>query len=111
MGLRSALTDMFAIEHPIVLAPMGGVAGGRLAAAVAEGGGLGMIGGGRGDAEWLDRECGLAASGTQRPWGIGLLSWAVDLDTVAAALAWRPAAILLSFGDPAPFAPAVRDAG
>ncbi|KAA0098173.1 nitronate monooxygenase [Mycolicibacterium sp. P1-18] len=111
MGLRSALTDMFGIEHPIVLAPMGGVAGGRLAAAVAEGGGLGMIGGGRGDAEWLRRECDLAASGTKRPWGIGLLSWAVDHDVVAAALAWRPAAIMLSFGDPAPFAPAVRDAG
>lgn len=111
MGLRSALTDMFGIEHPIVLAPMGGVAGGRLAAAVAEGGGLGMIGGGRGNADWLQRECTLAASGTESPWGIGLLSWAIDKDTLAAAIAWRPAAIMLSFGDPAPFAPAIRSAG
>jgi nitronate monooxygenase len=110
MGLRSALTDMFGIEHPIVLAPMGAVAGGRLAAAVAEGGGLGMIGGGRGNADWLQRECSLAASGTERPWGIGLLSWAIDRDTLAAAIAWRPAAIMLSFGDPAPFAPAIHDA-
>ena len=110
MGLRSALTDMFGIEHPIVLAPMGAVAGGRLAAAVAEGGGLGMIGGGRGDRDWLQRECALAANGTERPWGIGLLSWAIDQDTLAAAIAWRPAAIMLSFGDPAPFAPAIHDA-
>jgi len=110
MGLRSALTDMFGIEHPIVLAPMGGVAGGRLAAAVAEGGGLGMIGGGRGDADWLGRECALAANGTEKPWGIGLLSWAIDQDTLAAAMAWRPAAIMLSFGDPAPFASAIHDA-
>jgi len=110
MGLRSALTDMFGIEHPIVLAPMGAVAGGRLAAAVAEGGGLGMIGGGRGDRDWLQRECALAANGTERPWGIGLLSWAIDHDILAAAIAWRPAAILLSFGDPAPFAPSIRDA-
>lgn len=111
MGLRSALTDMFGIEHPIVLAPMGGVAGGRLAAAVAEGGGLGLIGGGGGNADWLQRECALAASGTERPWGIGLLSWAIDQDTLAAVIAWRPTAIMLSFGDPAPFAPAIRSAG
>ncbi|TQR85028.1 nitronate monooxygenase [Mycobacterium hodleri] len=110
MGLRSALTDMFGIEHPIVLAPMGGVAGGRLAAAVAEGGGLGMIGGGRGNADWLRRECALAASGTEKPWGIGLLSWAINQDILAAAIAWRPAAIMLSFGDPAPFAPSIHDA-
>lgn len=58
MALRSALTEAFGIEHPIVLAPMGGVAGGRLAAAVSEGGGLGMIGGGRGERSWLDRRMG-----------------------------------------------------
>ena len=30
MGLRTALTDRFGIDHPVVLAPMGGVAGGAL---------------------------------------------------------------------------------
>jgi NAD(P)H-dependent flavin oxidoreductase YrpB (nitropropane dioxygenase family) len=43
MSLPTALTEMVRIEHPIVLAPMGGVAGGVLAAAVSEGGGLGLI--------------------------------------------------------------------
>jgi nitronate monooxygenase len=42
MSLRTALTTMFGIDYPIVLAPMGSVAGGALAAAVSEGGGLGM---------------------------------------------------------------------
>ena len=49
MGLRTALTDTFGIDHPVVLAPMGGVAGGALAAAVSDGGGLGVIGAGAGD--------------------------------------------------------------
>ena len=35
---------------------MGFVAGGKLAAAVTAAGGLGIIGGGYGDADWLDRE-------------------------------------------------------
>jgi nitronate monooxygenase len=111
MALRTAVTEMFAIDHPVVLAPMGGVAGGRLTAAVSEGGGLGIIGGGPGQREWLERECALAKDGTERPWGIGLLTWAISQSIVEWTIAQRPAAIMLSFGDPAPFANLVRDAG
>ena len=109
MGLRTPLTTMLGIQHPIVLAPMGGVAGGVLAAAVAEGGGLGMVG--SGGPEWLERECALARAGTDKPWGIGLLAWAVDDAVLGWAVDQRPAAIMLSFGDPTPFAATVRDAG
>jgi NAD(P)H-dependent flavin oxidoreductase YrpB (nitropropane dioxygenase family) len=44
--IETALTRLLGIEHPILLAPMGSAAGGRLAAAVANAGGLGMIGSG-----------------------------------------------------------------
>ena len=111
MGLRTALTDKFGIDHPVVLAPMGGVAGGVLAAAVSDGGGLGVIGAGAGDATWLARECDLARAGTRKPWGIGFLSWAIDASVVDAAIAQSPATIMLSFGDPAPFADTIRAAG
>jgi nitronate monooxygenase len=51
---------------------MGGVAGGRLAADVTAAGGLGLIGGGYGDAEWLDQE--FAAAGNARV-GCGFITW------------------------------------
>ena len=111
MGLRTALTEMFGIDHPVVLAPMGDVAGGALAAAVSEGGGLGVIGAGRGDLAWLGRECDRARAATRKPWGIGFLSWAIDAAVIDAAIEQSPAAIMLSFGDPAPFADAIRAAG
>ena len=111
MGLRTAVTDLFGIDHPVVLAPMGDVAGGALAAAVSEGGGLGVIGAGRGDLTWLARECELARAGTHKPWGIGFLSWGIDSVVVDAAIEQSPAAIMLSFGDPAPFTAAIRAAG
>jgi len=111
MALRTPLTDLFGIEHPIVLAPMGDVAGGRLAAAVSEGGGLGLVGGGRGNREWLTTQCELARENTEKPWGIGLLTWAVDQATVDWVIAQRPAAIILSFGDPGRFAASIHDAG
>lgn len=110
MALHTPLTELFGIAHPIVLAPMGDVSGGRLAAAVSEGGGLGLIGGGRGDLTMLATECRLATQDTEKPWGIGLLTWAVNQEIVDWVIAQRPAAIMLSFGDPAPFAKAIHDA-
>jgi len=111
MSPRTAFTDLLSIDHPIALAPMGGSAGGALAAAVSNGGGLGLVGGGRGERTWLERELAIVATGTSRPWGVGFLSWAVDRDTVVWALDWNPSAVMLSFGDPAPFAESVHAAG
>ncbi|MGH3549583.1 MAG: hypothetical protein ACRDQU_16050 [Pseudonocardiaceae bacterium] len=54
MALRTVLTESLSIQYPIVLAPMGGCAGG--AAAASNGGGLDLVGGGRGDPDWLERE-------------------------------------------------------
>ncbi len=111
MTLRTAFTELLSVEHPIALAPMGGCAGGALAAAVSEGGGLGLVGGGRGHPEWLDRELAIVADRTTKPWGVGFLSWAADVGAVEQALTRHPRAVMLSFGDPTPFIGVVRDAG
>ncbi|HVV24253.1 MAG TPA: nitronate monooxygenase [Pseudonocardiaceae bacterium] len=108
--MRTAFTDLCSVRHPIALAPMGGSAGGALTAAVCRGGGLGLLGAGNGNRAWLDRELPLAAA-VEQPWGVGFQSWAVDVATVEHALEWRPAAVMLSFGDPAPFVDPVRQAG
>lgn len=110
MSLRTRLTEKFGITHPILGAPMGSVSGGRLAAAVSQAGGLGLIGGGYGVAEWLDQE--FAAAGNARV-GCGFITWSLAktpalLDGV---LARAPAALMLSFGPVAPFAEKVRAAG
>jgi nitronate monooxygenase len=110
MTISTAFTRLFGIRHPIALAPMGGVAGGALTAAVSNGGGLGLLGGGNGDQDWLARELPIAAQGTSQPWGVGFQSWAVDTGTVELALRFRPTAVMLSFGDPTPFVELVRQA-
>jgi nitronate monooxygenase len=68
MALSTAFTELFAVRHPIALAPMGGSAGGALAAAVSNGGGLGLLGAGNGDPDWLARELPILAAGTAKPW-------------------------------------------
>jgi nitronate monooxygenase len=111
MVLSTAFTELMGVQHPIALAPMGGSAGGALAAAVSSGGGLGLLGSGNGDREWLDREVPIVASGTDRPWGVGFLTWAVDVGAVEHALEYGPRAVMLSFGDPTPLVERIRAAG
>lgn len=112
MALSTSFTTLFSLRHPIALAPMGGSAGGALAAAVSNGGGLGLLGGGNGwDRDWLDRELAIVADSTDRPWGIGFQSWAVGVDTVQHALTHQPHAVMLSFGDPYSFVEPIRDGG
>ena len=111
MALSTAFTRFFSVQHPIALAPMGGSAGGALVAAVSNGGGLGLLGGGNGDLDWLDRELPVLADGTDKPWGVGFQSWAIDVATVERTLTKSPRAVMLSFGDPRPFAEPIRQAG
>jgi nitronate monooxygenase len=108
--MRTRLTEFLGIAHPVLSAPMAFAAGGKLAAAVSAAGGLGLIGGGYGDPEWLERE--FAAAGNARV-GCGFIGWSIAdrPEVLARALAHAPAAVMTSFADPALFAPAVRQAG
>ncbi|MGD9616536.1 MAG: NAD(P)H-dependent flavin oxidoreductase [Alphaproteobacteria bacterium] len=108
--IETALTRLLGIEHPILLAPMGSAAGGRLAAAVTHAGGLGLVGSGYASTAAIRNE--LAEAGNARV-GIGFILWALERNPEAldVALEARPAAIMLSFGDPAPFTGHIREAG
>lgn len=87
------------IEVPIVNAPMGGAAGGRLAAAVSAAGGLGMIG--MGSSATADQLTAELAQLDGRIFGIGLVHWVVQdrPDLFEVALAARPALLSVSFGE------------
>lgn len=108
--IETALTRLLAIEHPILLAPMGSAAGGRLAAAVTHAGGLGLIGSGYASTKAIKQE--LSEAGNARV-GVGFILWALERNPTAldVALEARPAAIMLSFGDPTPFTGPIKKAG
>ncbi len=104
----------FDLSTPIALAPMALASGGALAAACARAGALGLVGGGYGELAWTQREYTLAlpAADTARL-GVGFITWKLDQD--ASALDWvlqhRPRAVMLSFGDPQPYAARIAAAG
>ena len=107
--IDTRLTRKFGLTCPVVSAPMANASGGRLAAAVARAGGLGLIGGGYCDADWIEAQFDEAGNEAV---GCGIITWKLAqtpslLDRV---LARKPRAIFLSFGDPRPFAPAISQA-
>jgi nitronate monooxygenase len=89
---------------------MGSASGGALAAAVSAAGGLGLIGAGYGDAGWMREQFRLACGARV---GVGFITWSLARrpHLLDLALEHRPAAVMLSFGDPLPFGEKIRRAG
>ena len=117
--LNTRFAQRFHLTTPIALAPMALATGGALAAACAQAGALGLVGGGYGDLAWTQREYALATellkndAASHARLGCGFITW--KLDENAEALDWvltqKPCAIMLSFGDPRPYAARIADAG
>lgn len=121
MSIR--LEQLLHLRVPIALAPMALASGGALAAACATSGAMGLVGGGYGELVWTQREyalaCRLAAAtgdpANMKRIGIGFITWKLDQD--ASALDWTldqphvPSAVMLSFGDPTPYAKRLLDRG
>jgi nitronate monooxygenase len=118
-ALTTRFTQQFHLTTPIALAPMALASGGALAARCAQAGALGLVGGGYGDLAWTQGEYALAIdllkhdASSHARLGCGFITWKLDED--AAALDWvltqKPSAIMLSFGDPRPYAARIHDAG
>ncbi|MDQ2683596.1 MAG: nitronate monooxygenase, partial [Chloroflexota bacterium] len=109
--LSTPLTQHFGLRYPIVLAPMNTISHGVLAAAVSRAGGLGLLGGAYGDREWLRPELDYLAEHAPRPWGIGFITWSASTEVVEAALAYKPDAVMVSFGEPTRLAQLAKAAG
>ncbi|OAE97488.1 2-nitropropane dioxygenase [Bradyrhizobium centrolobii] len=111
MPIATPLTELLGIKHPILSAPMDTIAGSRLTRVVSNAGGFGILGGGYGDRARLEAETNELKGFA--PFGIGFITWSLakQPELLDIALDAAPQAIMLSFGDPAPFAPRIKARG
>ncbi|MGZ4576442.1 MAG: NAD(P)H-dependent flavin oxidoreductase [Mycobacterium sp.] len=108
--LSTPWSQGFGLRVPIVNAPMGGVAGGRLAAAVTAAGGLGMVGmGSAATRQSLQAQL----RHVRGRFGIGLVDWVMrsEAGLLEDALAARPALLSVSFGADFSWVARAHDAG
>lgn len=81
--MRTRVTELLGIDAPIIQGGMARIADASLAAAVSEGGGLGIIAGGGASLEWMEQQVGMARSLTSKPIGVNIML----MDPQAAQLA------------------------
>jgi enoyl-[acyl-carrier protein] reductase II len=98
--LRTRLTEMLNIEHPIILAPMGSATSASFAASVSNAGGLGSIGTLNRSTQDIKRDLDMIADLTSRPFNVNHVPPVLDEEAFQATLALQPAVISFALGDP-----------
>lgn len=111
--MQTRVTEMLGIDIPIVQAPMGWIARSQLASAVSSAGGLGIIETSSGELDAIKDEIAKMRELTDRPWGVNVAQHFVrDLDGLFEfLLAEKVGFVTTSAGDPAVFAPRLKEAG
>jgi enoyl-[acyl-carrier protein] reductase II len=112
MALRSRLTSILGIEHPIIQGGMAWTATWELAAAVSNAGGLGIIGAGHMPTDLLRDQIRAAKAATDKPFGVNLMLLTPHIDDlVAMVLEEGVSAVTTGAGNPSKYMDALRARG
>ena len=98
--LKTPLCDLFGIEVPIILAPMGTCTSAELAAAVSNAGGLGGIGTLFRATTAIKRDIDIVRTLTSRPFAINHIPQTLDAEAFRYTLEARPPVISFTLADP-----------
>lgn len=85
--IKTPINDLVGIQYPIFQGGMAWISDGALAAAVSEGGGLGIISAMNADAAYLRKQIQIAREGTAKPFGVNIMLMSPYADEVAQVVA------------------------
>ena len=104
MMIRTPLCDLLSIDYPIIQGGMAWIADASLAAAVSNGGGLGLIAAMNADADWLKEEIRKAKKLTFKPFGVNIMLMSPYVEEVAdVVIAEGIKVVTTGAGDPGRF--------
>jgi NAD(P)H-dependent flavin oxidoreductase YrpB (nitropropane dioxygenase family) len=109
--MKTVLCERLGIELPIIQAPMGGAVGPRLAAAVSNAGGLGMLAPWHLDIDALRRQIHETRALTSRPFGVNLVLEFRQEKRLAVCLEERVPMISFFWRDPSSLVPLAKAGG
>lgn len=110
--MQTKLTQLLNITYPIIQGGMAWVSDGKLAAAVSEAGGAGIIAAGGRDANYIREQIQLAKRLTSKPIGVNVQLMAANKDEIVTVICEeKPAFVTLGAGNPIPFFEKFNQAG
>ena len=110
--IKSVICDILGIEYPVFQGGMAWIADGKLAAAVSNGGGLGIIAGGNMPADLLKEQIRIAKSLTDKPFGVNIMLQSPFADDVAQLVCEEKVQVVTTgAGNPAKYMESFHAAG
>lgn len=110
--IKTPLCELLGIEYPIFQGGMAWISDGKLAAAVSNGGGLGIISAMNANAAHLKQEIDIARSLTDKPFGVNIMLMSPFADEVARLAAEEKVAVVTTgAGNPSKYMPMWQEAG
>jgi enoyl-[acyl-carrier protein] reductase II len=110
--IKTPVCGLLGIDYPIFQGGMAWIADGRLAAAVSNGGGLGIISAMNAGADYLREQIRIARSLTDKPFGVNIMLMSPFVEDVSKVVAEEKVAVVTTgAGNPAKFIPLWKDAG
>ncbi len=110
--LKTAICDLFGIRYPIIQGGMAHLGTAELVSAVSEAGGLGIIGAGNFEPDWVRQQIRLTRQRTDKPFGVNVLLMSPFADgVVEVVLEEKVAVVTTGAGNPGVYIPTFKQAG
>ncbi|MBR3045556.1 MAG: nitronate monooxygenase [Oscillospiraceae bacterium] len=112
MERTAILCDLLGTRYPLMQGGMAHISDARLAAAVSNGGGLGIISAASGDPDFIAAQIDEARALTDKPFGVNIMLRGNNIDAIAKLVAEKKVAVVTTgAGSPAEYIPMWREAG
>lgn len=110
--MRTRVTELLGIEHPVIQGAMAWVANASLAGAVSEAGGLGIIAAGAAPLSWIEEQVRIARAMTSKPIGVNIMLMNPEAPEVARLLAQLKVDVITTgAGSPSAYIEMWKEAG
>ncbi len=110
--INTPICEMLGIKYPIIQGGMAHISDARLAAAVSNGGGIGLISAANGNINWIEEQIDLAHKLTDKPFGVNIMLMGENIDEIAELVARKNVALVTTgAGNPDKYVPIWKAAG